>query len=191
MDKKVYNLTNPQKNIWNIEKYYSGTSINNVGGSVYFKCPMDISVLQQAVANVIANVDIFKLNFKIEGENIIQFFTDSQEQYIPEIIELNSLSQLYPIEEQMCQTPFAFESNNLFNCKIFKFSDNTAATVLIIHHIISDSWSIGLFCNQIIREYTNIIDNFSIETPDYSYINFLDRENNYLNSPSFEFNKFK
>ena len=185
MDKKVYNLTNPQKNIWNIEKYYSGTSINNVGGSVYFKCPMDISVLQQAVANVIANVDIFKLNFKIEGENIIQFFTDSQEQYIPEIIELNSLSQLYPIEEQMCQTPFAFESNNLFNCKIFKFSDNTAATVLIIHHIISDSWSIGLFCNQIIREYTNIIDNFSIETPDYSYINFLDRENNYLNSPSF------
>lgn len=189
MDKKVYNLTNPQKNIWNIEKYYSGTSINNVGGSVYFKCPMDISVLQQAVANVIANVDIFKLNFKIEGENIIQFFTDSQEQYIPEIIELNSLSQLYPIEEQMCQTPFAFESNNLFNCKIFKFSDNTAATVLIIHHIISDSWSIGLFCNQIIREYTNIIDNFSIETPDYSYINFLDRENNYLNSPSFEKDK--
>ena len=153
MDKKVYNLTNPQKNIWNIEKYYSGTSINNVGGSVYFKCPMDISVLQQAVANVIANVDIFKLNFKIEGENIIQFFTDSQEQYIPEIIELNSLSQLYPIEEQMCQTPFAFESNNLFNCKIFKFSDNTAATVLIIHHIISDSWTVGLFCKQIVQEY--------------------------------------
>ena len=189
MDKKVYNLTNPQKNIWNIEKYYSGTSINNVGGSVYFKCPMDISVLQQAVANVIANVDIFKLNFKIEGENIIQFFTDSQEQYIPEIIELNSLSQLYPIEEQMCQTPFAFESNNLFNCKIFKFSDNTAATVLIIHHIISDSWTVGLFCKQIVQEYLNLTNSTNPIQYKYSYSDFIEKEQAYLSSPACENDK--
>ena len=189
MDKKVYNLTNPQKNIWNIEKYYSGTSINNVGGSVYFKCPMDISVLQQAVANVIANVDIFKLNFKIEGENIIQFFTDSQEQYIPEIIELNSLSQLYPIEEQMCQTPFAFESNNLFNCKIFKFSDNTAATVLIIHHIISDSWTVGLFCKQIVQEYLNLINSNNQIQYKYSYSDFIEKEQAYLSCPACENDK--
>lgn len=189
MDKKVYNLTNLQKNIWNIEKYYSGTSINNVGGSVYFKCPMDISVLQQAVANVIANVDIFKLNFKIEGENIIQFFTDSQEQYIPEIIELNSLSQLYPIEEQMCQTPFAFESNNLFNCKIFKFSDNTAATVLIIHHIISDSWTVGLFCKQIVQEYLNLTNSTNPIQYKYSYSDFIEKEQAYLSSPACENDK--
>ena len=36
MGKKFYNLTNPQKNIWNTEQYYKGTAVNNVGGSVYF-----------------------------------------------------------------------------------------------------------------------------------------------------------
>ena len=189
MEKKFYNLTNPQKNIWNMEQYYSGTCINNIGGNVYFKKVMNFSILQQAIANVIANVDIFKLGFKIEGENIVQFFNDSQEQYIPEIIELNNLSELNTIEEQMCQTPFVFGSSKLFNCKIFKFPDNTAAVVLIIHHIISDSWSIGLFCNKIIREYANIIGDFSIESPECSYINFLDREKNYLNSSSFEKDK--
>ena len=26
MEKKFYNLTNPQKNIWNMEQYYKGTA---------------------------------------------------------------------------------------------------------------------------------------------------------------------
>ena len=31
MEKKyVYELTNPQKNIWSTEQYFSGTNINNV-----------------------------------------------------------------------------------------------------------------------------------------------------------------
>ena len=53
MKEKFYNLTNPQKNIWNMEQYYKGTAVNNVGGSVYFKDPINISILQQSVANVI------------------------------------------------------------------------------------------------------------------------------------------
>lgn len=53
MEEKFYNLTNPQKNIWNMEQYYKGTAVNNVGGSVYFKDPINISILQQSVANVI------------------------------------------------------------------------------------------------------------------------------------------
>lgn len=89
----------------------------------------------------------------------------------------------------MCQTSFTLNSNNLFNCKIFKFPDNTAATVLIAHHIIADSWSVGLFCKQIIREYTSIINNSSIDTPAYSYIDFFNREQNYLSSPAFERDK--
>lgn len=189
MEKKFYNLTNPQKNIWNMEQYYKGTAVNNVGGSVYFKDPINISILQQSVANVIKKNDIFKLNFKMNDEEIVQFFNNSQKQYIPEIIELNSLSDLYPVESQMCQTSFTLNSNNLFNCKIFKFPDNTAATVLIAHHIIADSWSVGLFCKQIIREYTSIINNSSIDTPAYSYIDFFNREQNYLSSPAFERDK--
>ena len=34
MNSKLYGLTNPQKNIWNTEQYYYGTSINNIGGTV-------------------------------------------------------------------------------------------------------------------------------------------------------------
>ena len=40
MEKKFYNLTNPQKNIWNMEQYYKGTAVNNIGGTVHLKKPV-------------------------------------------------------------------------------------------------------------------------------------------------------
>ncbi len=41
MEKNFYNLTNPQKNIWNMEQYYKGTAVNNIGGTVHLKTQLD------------------------------------------------------------------------------------------------------------------------------------------------------
>ena len=33
MNRKLYDLTNPQMNIWAAEQYYNNTAVNNVGGT--------------------------------------------------------------------------------------------------------------------------------------------------------------
>lgn len=45
MNKVLYDLTNPQKNIWITEQYYNGNPINNICGTVYIKEKLDFQKL--------------------------------------------------------------------------------------------------------------------------------------------------
>ena len=41
MNRKLYDLTNPQMNIWATEQYYNNTAVNNVGGTVLLKAKLN------------------------------------------------------------------------------------------------------------------------------------------------------
>lgn len=188
MKKKFYNLTNPQKNIWNMEQYYKGTAVNNIGGTVHLKTQLDFSALSKAVSNVILAHDNFHIKLTKDGNNIKQIFV-SLENYFVEIIDLNDMAELLLIEEKMCQTTFSMENSNLFCVKIFRLPDGTGGVISVMHHIISDSWTVGLFCKEIVQEYTNLIKNTKSDDVEYSYINYIKKEQEYLNSPCFEKDK--
>lgn len=188
MKKKFYNLTNPQKNIWNMEQYYKGTAVNNIGGTVHLKTQLDFSALSKAVSNVILAHDNFHIKLTKDGNNIKQIFV-SLENYFVEIIDLNDMAELLLIEEKMCQTTFSMENSNLFCVKIFRLPDGTGGVISVMHHIISDSWTVGLFCKEIVQEYTNLIKNTKSDDVEYSYINYIKKEQEYLNSPRFEKDK--
>lgn len=188
MEEKFYNLTNPQKNIWNMEQYYKGTAVNNIGGTVHLKTQLDFSALSKAVSNVILAHDNFHIKLTKDGNNIKQIFV-SLENYFVEIIDLNDMAELLLIEEKMCQTTFSMENSNLFCVKIFRLPDGTGGVISVMHHIISDSWTVGLFCKEIVQEYTNLIKNTKSDDVEYSYINYIKKEQEYLNSPCFEKDK--
>ena len=92
-------------------------------------------------------------------------------------------------EEKLCQKVFSIENDNLFCVKIFRLPDSTGGVISVMHHIISDSWTVGLFCKEIVQEYTNLIKNVKSDDVKYSYINYINKEQEYLNSSSFEKDK--
>ena len=188
MSFKLYDLTNPQKNIWNTEQYYKGTSVNNIGGTVHLKTQLNFSALSKAVSNVILARDNFHIRLIKDGTDIKQAFVNLEDYHI-EIIDLSDLSELSLIEEKMCQTVFSIENDDLFCVKIFRLPDGTGGVISVMHHIISDSWTVGLFCKEIVQEYTNLIKNIKSDDVEYSYINYIKKEQEYLNSPSFEKDK--
>ena len=188
MNSKLYGLTNPQKNIWNTEQYYNGTSINNIGGTVYLKCHLDFAALSNAVSNVIVNHDNFHIKLVRKDNDINQTFV-AFDSFPVEIIDLADISELASFEEKLCQKVFSLENDNLFCVKIFRLPDSTGGVISVMHHIISDSWTVGLFCKEIVQEYTNLIKNVKSDDVKYSYINYINKEQEYLNSSSFEKDK--
>lgn len=188
MNSRLYNLTNPQKNIWNTEQYYKGTSVNNIGGTVHLKTQLDFSALSKAVSNVISTYDNFHIRL-IKADNAVKQTFVKLDSYHIEIVDLSDISELELIEEKMCQTVFSVENDNLFCVKIFRLPDGTGGVISVMHHIISDSWTVGLFCKEIVHEYTNLIKNIKSDDVKYSYINYIEKEKEYLNSPSFSKDK--
>lgn len=193
MNRELYDLTNPQKNILATELYYNNTSINNVGGTVYLKAKLHFDILQKAVANVLKNNDNFHTRITKEKNEVKQYF--EYDNYIPEILNIKNLHELHRIESDLCLKTFdLFSENRLFETKIFKLPNGYGGVIVIMHHIISDSWTLGLYCKEIVNEYQLLLDKNSFQgsgsfSAPFSYRNFIKEEAAYLKSASFEKDK--
>ena len=51
-----------------------------------------------------------------------------------------------------------FSKENTFDIKIFKFPNNQGGYVIQIHHLFSDSWTLGLVAHKV-AEYYNLLLN--------------------------------
>ena len=188
MKENIYNLTTPQNSILLTEQYYAGSNINNIGGSIFFEEKLDFDLLEKAINLVTKHNPSFQIKLVLDGAEIKQYFSD----YIPysiELIDVLSQDDVSKLEYDVMHKPFdIFKS--LFLFKLFRFPNGSGGYIINLHHIISDSWSIGLTITEIARVYTCLVKN---EEPDFSYISsyadYILDEKNYRNSDKFNKDK--
>ena len=92
MEYQKYQLTNPQKSIYLTEKFYNGTSINNICGTCIIHSELNFELLQQAIKILIANNDNFKIHFQSKNNTVQQFISQTTMPEI-EIININEYEQ--------------------------------------------------------------------------------------------------
>lgn len=188
MENKLFELTNPQKSIWLTEQYYKKTPINNLCGTVNISEKIDFEVLKNALNILIKNNSNFLINFKIQNGDLMQYVTD-YEYFNIEVIDVKNASELKALEDKQKLKVFEIENSYLFEFKIFRFPDSTGGFVFCTHHLLGDSWSLGLVAKQAIYNYNlllcGICDNFSSS----NYFDYCISEKKYLNSDKFEKDK--
>lgn len=188
MEKDVYELTNAQKSIWNTELFYNGSNINNICGTINIFERLDFDILKQTLDLIIAENDNFHANFIIKDGCVYQTFNDNIS-YTLDFIELNSKKDLKKIEQEMKSHIFDILHSDLFDFKIFKYPDLTGGVIVNIHHLISDSWTLGLIAKKIVNKYYHLSHNISIDEKKASYIDYINYEQKYLTSAKFETDK--
>ena len=188
MEQKKYGLTNPQKNIYLLENYYKGTSVNNVCGSCIFHSVLNFDLLKQAINMLIQNNDNFKLHFELKHGEVFQY-VNSATQYDIEIVDVNDLSDVDLIETEFQKKVYnVFSSENNFDFKIFRFPNNQGGYVVQIHHLFSDSWTLGLIAHIVADYYNRLLNEQTelVSENDFSYINYINDENTYVESDKFK-----
>ena len=189
MEKKLYDLSNPQKSIWYTEQFHYGTNINNICGTAIISNSLNFDILKKAIASVILNNDSFKLRFKKDNNSLKQYIEELSNIDI-EIVSLKNKDEVSILENQVLNRIFKITEEPLFEFKIFKFKDNSGGFLLNIHHLLADAWTLGLVCRKIMHIYSILITNPDekiIEEP--SYINYLENEQNYISSSRYEKDK--
>ena len=77
MEGKIgYELTNPQKSIWNMEEFFKGTTINNICGSEKMYEKIDEKFLNQAINNVVRKNDSFRIQIEIKEGKPRQYIAE-------------------------------------------------------------------------------------------------------------------
>ncbi len=97
---------------------------------------------------------IFTLNFILKMVAYINLFKKDLD-YNIDVLEISSKTDLRKLERKMRSHIFDILHSDLFDFTIFKYPDSTGGVVVNIHHLISDSWTLGLIAKKILSR--NII----------------------------------
>ncbi len=188
MEKDVYELTNAQKNIWNTELFYNGSNINNICAIINVSEKLDFNILKKAIDLTVEKNDNFHINFEIKDGHLYQSF-DNIPNYTIDLVELQNESELNKLERKMKNHIFNILNADLFEIKMFKYPNSSGGAIINIHHLIADSWTIGLLAEEVINKYSYLCSNIEYNKENFSYKKFIDEEKNYLNSNRYQNDK--
>lgn len=186
MDK--YELTNPQKSIWNMESFFEDTTINNICTSGIIYEELDIKMLKKALNNVVKKNDSFRIQISLKNGIPYQKIC----RYKPfdiDVVYVKDESKLENIEKKMVNYKFNILDSVLFYFKIVIFENKFGAVVLNLNHIIADSWSLGLTIQEILKEYHAIKNKETLPDVNNSYIDYIKSEQEYKQSEKYILDK--
>ena len=184
MEKKIYNLTAPQKSILLTEAYFKGSPVNNICGTAIIDEILDFDLLEKAVNLFVKNNSSFRIRLILENNEVKQYISDFEEFNVPTVNVANK-DDISKIENDLMSQVFDIFSN-LFTFRLFRFPDGKGGFLVNVHHIISDSWTLGLLAKEIVRTYSHLTKNEELDFSNiYSYTDFIESEQDYISSPKF------
>ncbi len=185
---KYYDLTNPQTSIWLVEQYYKDTTINNICASGLVYENVDIELMKKAINNVIKQNDAFRIHIIQDGGNVKQYIAEFQEHQF-DIVYVKDENESKEFEKQE-----AVQKLNILDCDLYKFKlavleNGFVDIILTASHLISDSWSMGLVIQEILKNYNALKENIEFEKDTFSYEEYIKSEIEYKQSEKFKKDK--
>ncbi len=188
-NEKIYELSNAQKSILVTEQFFQGTTINNICVTIPIFEELNFELLEKAIIETLNKNDIFKIKLQKEENDIKQYISNEINSNII-YYSVQNETELKQIAKNIVSKPFSLLESYLYNMHIFKFPNNQGGFIINIHHIISDSWSLGFIIKEIIKTYSDLKNN-NYEPVDsaYSYEQYLNSEKEYINSEKYQKDK--
>lgn len=184
MKQELYELTNPQKPIWLTEQYFTDTAVNTICGYTFITDTVNLEVLKKAIYEMVKSNDGMRLKINSKTDTTLQYVSDFEPFDIP-TVELSTKEDIEKKALEMASTPFMQPNEFLFQFLLFKLPNETGGFIVNVHHLIGDSWSLGLIAKEVTTIYSELLANTYEEKNYPSYLNYIEAENNYKDSEKY------
>ena len=164
---RTYPLSYAQKRMWVLYRLESGSPFYNVSQVRNLTGLFDLSSFRRAIAYLVKRHSSFRTNFReTDGEpvQIVRSKNLSKED-ISDIIKFHDLTQAADqliksenIIKQYTRTPFKLESDPLLRVVVIKKSEQDHILAVVMHHIITDGWSSGVFWREMSAIYNSYLN---------------------------------
>ena len=171
-------LTTPQKNIWNLQKYYGDTAIGNQCGAIFYKEKRDIKLLKEAIRIFIENQSGMRLRF-VDKEEPLQYVSGEIEEIQTKIF--TSMDEFEKYAQKFAKEPIGLNDKAMYRFVVFQVKDRSGVLVAL-SHLISDAWTFGIMANQVDAAYRNLAGEKDCELTDGDYAEYIKADNDYLHS---------
>lgn len=182
MIKQEYELTTPQKNIWNLHQYYAGTAIANLCGVVIFEHSLnDVDILRKAIRVVIHEQAALRLQLT-KDDIVKQYIADDDNPKIS-VKTFSDKKEIDAYAERYAREPITAYEAPLYRFTVLRIKNGKTGVLAVLSHLITDAWSFSLLVGEIKSVYYRLTGNAEVDTPIAAdYTSFIHSDRTYLSS---------
>ncbi|MDR2023785.1 MAG: amino acid adenylation domain-containing protein [Hungatella sp.] len=163
-------LSSQQKRLWFMEQMYQNNGSYNIVTPIHFMGNLDIEVLEKSFCRVIENHEILNVSFHEERGIPYQSINYDRQfrmthYHIMNFDEQIRLSQVNRLISVVSERGFDLSKDLLIRASLIHLSDKEYVLVIVIHHIISDGWSMELLIDELSKTYNQFLNPNEIITP--------------------------
>ena len=146
-------LSFAQQRLWFLNQLESNSAIYNIPKAVRIEGSLDVTAMQQALDALVARHESLRTCFPAWGDSAVQCVFPKF--HLPlTVIEASDLD--YSITNwltEQAQLPFDLETGPLLRVKLLRLEPTQSILSVVLHHIVSDAWSAGIFIREITALY--------------------------------------
>jgi amino acid adenylation domain-containing protein len=151
-------LSFAQQRLWFLDRIEPNSSSYNIPEAVQLSGALDLQILQQALAAIVAQHEVIRTNYLTVDGHPIQVINPAGTIEL-EILDLQQspvLQQDTAVQaylHQASRKPFNLATDLMLRCGLVQLAPNQHVFLATMHHIASDAWSMGLFWQQLGQVY--------------------------------------
>lgn len=170
-----------QQRLWFLQQLYPNSSVYNYSEMYTFKGRLQPEILKKSLQRIWSAHTIFKTSFRVEDGSLLQKTNSSliisvQDYDISELPPGKKESEKMNILMADAGKPFYLDQPPLIRSTLIKVSSSEWVLLVTLHHIITDKWSMGVFREELARNYKNLCSRTAvaetlpaIQFSDYAY----------------------
>jgi amino acid adenylation domain-containing protein len=164
-------LSYSQERMWFLYRFEPDSSAYNVLAGIRLKGNLNVSALQQTFNEIVQRHESLRTTFPTIDGSPGQIISASRQHDVP-VIDLREYPQVdredraIALASQETQKPFNLEKDPLLRSTIFRVEDEEFIAVVVMHHIISDAWSVSVLWQEIAAYYSAFYHDKPVELPD-------------------------
>ncbi|WP_224242636.1 non-ribosomal peptide synthetase [Hyalangium gracile] len=150
-------LSFAQQRLWFLDQLTPGSAIYNVPSAHRLEGTLDEPALKRALEELVRRHETLRTRFRVVGSTPIQDVGDGAD-WKWTVVDLSA----EPLREELMRTrvaeealrPFDMKQGYPFRVTLFRLDARTHVLVMVLHHIVSDGWSLGVLLRELATLYT-------------------------------------
>ncbi|SDX08991.1 non-ribosomal peptide synthase domain TIGR01720/amino acid adenylation domain-containing protein [Marininema mesophilum] len=163
-------LSYAQQRLWFIDRFTPNSALYNIPGVWRLKGDWSIESLEKGLNALIERHEVLRTVIgEVDGQPVQQI-----QPFMPRKLPVIHLIDL-PIEEreaemnrliqEEAESPFDLAQGPLMRTQCIQMEEEEWIFLCTMHHIISDGWSMGIFLEELLTLYQNVLDESPAELP--------------------------
>jgi amino acid adenylation domain-containing protein len=155
-----------QQRLWFLDQLEPGNPVYNLVWSNRLCGKLDVGALERAVTAVVCRHEILRTSFIEQDGTPMQLIADDA----ATSVWLESLDDVSDdcLDQRMIELakqPFDLHTGPLWRVNVLRLSEHEHVLMLVVHHIISDGWSMSVLFRELATAYNALRHNASPDWP--------------------------